>query len=106
MKIAIVTGAAQGIGRRTAEVLASAGFGLLLMDMQPCTATLAAVRAAGVEADEVLGDLSDEAVVERGVEVVRRRWGRVDALVNNAGISFYLLRQRRWRPRSFDECWR
>lgn len=88
MKIAIVTGAAQGIGRRTAEVLAGAGYGLALMDMQPCTATLAAVRAAGVEAEEVLGDISDEAVVQGAVEVVRRRWGRVDVLVNNAGISF------------------
>jgi NAD(P)-dependent dehydrogenase (short-subunit alcohol dehydrogenase family) len=88
MKIAIVTGAAQGIGRRTAEVLAEAGYGLLLMDMQPCTATIAAVRGAGVEVEEVLGDLSDEAVVRRGVEIVRSRWGRVDVLVNNAGISF------------------
>jgi NAD(P)-dependent dehydrogenase (short-subunit alcohol dehydrogenase family) len=88
MKIAIVTGAAQGIGRRTAEVLAGAGYGLLLMDMQACTATLAAVRKAGVEAEEVLGDISDETVVERAVKVVRSRWGRVDVLVNNAGISF------------------
>jgi NAD(P)-dependent dehydrogenase (short-subunit alcohol dehydrogenase family) len=88
MKIAIVTGAAQGIGRRTAEVLAGAGYGMLLMDMQPCAGTLAAVRAAGVEADEVLGDISDEAVVERAVKVVSSRWGRVDVLVNNAGISF------------------
>jgi NAD(P)-dependent dehydrogenase (short-subunit alcohol dehydrogenase family) len=88
MKIAVVTGAAQGIGRRTAEVLAEAGYGLLLMDMQPCTGTIAAVKAAGVEVEEVLGDLSDEAVVRRGVEAVRSRWGRVDVLVNNAGISF------------------
>jgi NAD(P)-dependent dehydrogenase (short-subunit alcohol dehydrogenase family) len=55
MKVAIVTGAAQGIGRKTAEVLAGAGYGLLLVDVQACTATLAAVKAAGVEADEVLG---------------------------------------------------
>ncbi len=88
MKIAIVTGAAQGIGRRTAEVLAEAGYGLLLMDMQRCTATMAAVRGAGAEVEEVLGDLTDEAVVLRGVEAVRSRWGRVDVLVNNAGISF------------------
>jgi NAD(P)-dependent dehydrogenase (short-subunit alcohol dehydrogenase family) len=88
MKMAIVTGAAQGIGRRTAEVLAEAGYGLLLMDMQPCTATIEAVRGAGMEVEEVLGDLSDEAVVRRGVEVVRERWGQVDVLVNNAGISF------------------
>ena len=88
MKIAIVTGAAQGIGRTTAEVLAGAGFGLLLMDMQGCTGTVAAVKAAGAEAEEVLGDISDEAVVTRAVDVVRTRWGRVDVLVNNAGISF------------------
>src|SRR5580698_2083489 len=88
MKIAIVTGAAQGIGRRTAEVLAGAGVGLLQMDIQACTATLARVRAAGVEAEEQLGDISDEAVVREAVEGVRRRWGRVDALVNNAGVSF------------------
>jgi NAD(P)-dependent dehydrogenase (short-subunit alcohol dehydrogenase family) len=88
MKIAIVTGAAQGIGRRTAEVLAEAGYGLLLMDLQPCTATVAAVRAVGAEVEEVLGDVSDEAVVQWGVKAVRSRWGRVDVLVNNAGISF------------------
>src|SRR5882757_4685172 len=87
MKIAIVTGAAQGIGRRTAEVLAGAGYGLLLMDRQPCSATLAAVREAGAEAEEVTGDLTDEAVVERGVKAARSWWGQVDVLVNNAGIS-------------------
>jgi NAD(P)-dependent dehydrogenase (short-subunit alcohol dehydrogenase family) len=88
MKIAIVTGAAQGIGRRTAEVLAEAGYRLLLMDMQACTATVATVRGADVEVVEVLGDISDEAVVARAVDVVRTRWGQVDVLVNNAGISF------------------
>ena len=87
MKIAIVTGAAQGIGRRTAEVLAGSGYGLLLMDRQACTATLAAVREVGAEAEEVTGDLTDEAVVERGVKAARSWWGQVDVLVNNAGIS-------------------
>ncbi len=88
MKVAIVTGAAQGIGRRAAEVLASAGYGLLLMDLQACTATVEAVKKAGVVVEQVLGDISDEAVVNRAVEVARTRWGRVDVLVNNAGISF------------------
>lgn len=88
MKVAIVTGAAQGIGRRTAEVLAAAGYSLALMDMQSSAATLAAVRREGVEVEELLGDVSDETVVERAVKMVRERWGRADVLVNNAGISF------------------
>jgi NAD(P)-dependent dehydrogenase (short-subunit alcohol dehydrogenase family) len=88
MRIAIVTGAAQGIGRRTAESFAMAGYSLALMDLQSCDATLAAVRAQGVDAVELVGDICDEAVVARAVETVRRRWNRADVLVNNAGISF------------------
>jgi NAD(P)-dependent dehydrogenase (short-subunit alcohol dehydrogenase family) len=88
MRIAIVTGAAQGIGRRTAESFAMAGYSLALMDLQSCDATLAAVRAQGVDALELVGDICDEAVVARAVETVRRRWNRADVLVNNAGISF------------------
>ena len=87
MKVAIVTGAAQGIGRRTAEVLGGAGYAVLLVDVQSCAATLAAVRAVGAEAEEVLGDICDEALVARAVSTVLARWGRADVLVNNAGIS-------------------
>ena len=42
MKVAVITGAAQGIGRRTAEVLAEAGYALALLDLRSCEATLAA----------------------------------------------------------------
>jgi NAD(P)-dependent dehydrogenase (short-subunit alcohol dehydrogenase family) len=88
MRVAIVTGAAQGIGRRTAESFAMAGYSLALMDLQSCSATLGAVRACGVDAEELVGDICDDAVVARAVETVRRRWKRADVLVNNAGISF------------------
>ncbi|HWW23193.1 MAG TPA: SDR family oxidoreductase [Edaphobacter sp.] len=88
MRVAIVTGAAQGIGRRTAETLAKAGYSLALMDVQSCSATMAAVRGCGVDAEEIVGDICDEAVVAAAVETVRRRWKRADVLVNNAGISF------------------
>jgi NAD(P)-dependent dehydrogenase (short-subunit alcohol dehydrogenase family) len=88
MRVAIVTGAAQGIGRRTAETLAMAGYSLALMDIRSCAATLATVRGYGINAEELIGDLCDEDVVARAVETVRGRWNRVDVLVNNAGISF------------------
>src|SRR5947209_5557164 len=88
MRVAIVTGAAQGIGRRTANILAEAGYALALLDLKPCEATLAEVRDGGAEAEQFLGDLSDQNVADSAAEAVRDRWGRADVLVNNAGISF------------------
>ena len=88
MRIAIVTGAAQGIGRRTAEVLGEAGYSLLLLDRQACAGTLAALHAAGADAEALAGDITDEAVAAQAVSLVMERWGRIDVLVNNAGISF------------------
>jgi NAD(P)-dependent dehydrogenase (short-subunit alcohol dehydrogenase family) len=86
MKLAVITGAAQGIGRRTAEVFAAAGYALALLDLQPCTATLASVGAA-CDAAVFTGDISDEAVVATVAEKIAARWEQVDVLVNNAGIS-------------------
>jgi NAD(P)-dependent dehydrogenase (short-subunit alcohol dehydrogenase family) len=85
MKLAVVTGAAQGIGRRTAETFAAAGYSLALLDLQACTATLNSV--AGCDAADFAGDISDESMIETTVEAIRARWNRVDVLVNNAGIS-------------------
>jgi NAD(P)-dependent dehydrogenase (short-subunit alcohol dehydrogenase family) len=85
MKVAVITGAAQGIGRRTAELFAAAGYSLALLDLQPCTATLESLR--GADALDFPGDLSSEAMVEAAADAVRARWKSVDVLVNNAGIS-------------------
>jgi NAD(P)-dependent dehydrogenase (short-subunit alcohol dehydrogenase family) len=87
MKVALITGAAQGIGRRTAEVLAQRGFSLALNDLRSPIETIAQVRSHGVDALEVLGDVSDEAAVSRMAESVMSHYGRIDVLVNNAGIS-------------------
>lgn len=84
----MVTGAAQGIGRRTSEVLAEQGYGLALNDLRMPAETLAAVRALGSDAIELVGNVTDEAFVSHAVEAVRQRWSRVDVLVNNAGVSF------------------
>jgi NAD(P)-dependent dehydrogenase (short-subunit alcohol dehydrogenase family) len=86
-RVAIVTGAAQGIGKRTAELLAERGYCLALSDLRKPADTLKQVSRLGAEAIELPGDISDQTVVSRLEVAVRERWGRADVLVNNAGIS-------------------
>jgi NAD(P)-dependent dehydrogenase (short-subunit alcohol dehydrogenase family) len=86
-RVAIITGAARGIGRRTAEILAERGYALALSDLRSPAETLRAVRNLGTKAIEFLGDVADEAVVSDFAAAVRERWARADVLVNNAGIS-------------------
>ena len=87
MRVAVITGAAQGIGKRTAETLAERGYALVLSDLRPPAETLAAVRKSGVEAMEFVGNIAEEDVVTRLAAAVEARFRRVDVLVNNAGIS-------------------
>lgn len=80
-RIAVITGAAQGIGRRTAETLAAKGYRLALVDIQPLSGFDAGTLA-------MVGDVSSESDVQRMAAAVLERFGRADVLVNNAGISF------------------
>jgi NAD(P)-dependent dehydrogenase (short-subunit alcohol dehydrogenase family) len=86
-RTAVVTGAAQGIGRRAAEVLAQRGYRLALIDLRMPDETIQAIRSAGSEAIAHAGNVADESVVERFAQSVRDAWGRADVLVNNAGVS-------------------
>jgi NAD(P)-dependent dehydrogenase (short-subunit alcohol dehydrogenase family) len=86
-RVAVVTGGAQGIGRRTAELLAERGYRIAVIDLQAAPATVEAIRQRGGEARAFVGDVTDEGAVERFAEQVMTAWGRVDVLVNNAGIS-------------------
>src|SRR5262245_41335462 len=87
MRVAVVTGAAQGIGRRVAQTLAERGYALVLNERHAPAETRALVERGGGAAIELVGDISDEAVVNGFAETVRAKWGRADVLVNNAGIS-------------------
>jgi NAD(P)-dependent dehydrogenase (short-subunit alcohol dehydrogenase family) len=87
-KVAVITGAAQGIGRRTAEVLASRGYALALNDLRPPDETRKAVLALGTDCVDILGDVSSEPAIAEMVGKVQDHYARVDVLVNNAGISF------------------
>lgn len=87
-RVAIITGAAQGIGRKTAEVLSGYGYALALNDLRSPQETTKAIAASGGTSVEVLGDVSSESAAKRMAETVQSHFGRVDVLVNNAGISF------------------
>jgi NAD(P)-dependent dehydrogenase (short-subunit alcohol dehydrogenase family) len=86
-RTAVVTGAAQGIGRKTAEGLAARGYRVALNDLRMPEEVLEAIRGAGGEAVSYVGSITDEAFVEGFAREVHERWGRADVLVNNAGIS-------------------
>jgi NAD(P)-dependent dehydrogenase (short-subunit alcohol dehydrogenase family) len=86
-RVAVITGGAQGIGRRTAELLAERGFSLALIDLRMPEETIGAIQGLGGEALGFAGDISEEAAVERFAGEVFDRYGRADVLINNAGIS-------------------
>jgi 3-oxoacyl-[acyl-carrier protein] reductase len=87
-KVAIVTGASRGIGRGIAEALAARGAQVIAGARgDNAAATVDAIRQAGGKADAVSIDVTDTASIEAMVEGTLARHGRVDVLVNNAGIT-------------------
>src|SRR5256885_4085576 len=86
-RTAVVTGAAQGIGRRTAEMLAERGYRLALNDLRMPDETIRSIQSCGGEAVGHAGNVADESVIEELVRTVFKACGNADVLVNNAGIS-------------------
>lgn len=87
-KSAVVTGAAFGIGRATAEAFAREGARLIATDVQgqPLLALAEELRRGGTEVDTVVGDVSVEADARRMIGAAVDRFGRLDVVVANAGI--------------------
>ena len=86
-QVAVVTGGAQGIGRAIARVLARAGATVMIGDVQNASATVHAVRRDGGRAAAVRTDVADPEQAAALVTHAAETLGRVDLLVNNAGID-------------------
>jgi 3-oxoacyl-[acyl-carrier protein] reductase len=91
-KVALVTGSATGVGAATAQILAARGYDLVInysRSQAEAEATQAACHAAGADTLLLRGDVSQDADCRALAAATLERWGRIDALVNNAGVSVF-----------------
>jgi NAD(P)-dependent dehydrogenase (short-subunit alcohol dehydrogenase family) len=104
-KVAIITGAGQGIGEAIAGTLAIAGAYVVVDDLNPDRAERVArnIRSTGGQAIAVAADVSSKFQCVKLVEAARAEWGRLDILVNNAGIEpvVPILKMDEW---DWDRC--
>lgn len=91
-KVALITGAGSGVGAAAALLLAQRGYDIAVnysRSEEGARQTEAACRAAGAETLLVQGDVADDAACRAMAQAVAARWGRIDALVNNAGMTTF-----------------
>ena len=91
-KVALITGAGTGVGAATALLLAGKGYDVLVnysRSEAEAEQSAAACRTDGADALVVQGDVAAEADCRTLAEAALARWGRIDALVNNAGVSVF-----------------
>ncbi len=88
-KVAVITGGASGIGRATAELFAAEGANVVIADTDDTQgrAAAAGLAARDVEAEFVHADVRSRSDVERLMARARQRFGRIDILINNAGVN-------------------
>jgi short-subunit dehydrogenase len=88
-RAAIVTGASRGIGLAIAEALGQEGFGLTITARKPETLEQTAheLRGRGYEIEHLAANMADEEAIREVVRLHRERYGRLDVLVNNAGVG-------------------
>jgi len=88
-KVVAITGAGQGIGRSIAEMLAAEGANIALIDLkaEALAAAQDACEKLGVKARSYTANVADEAAVDATMAAIAKDFGRLDGLVNNAGIT-------------------
>ncbi len=88
-RAALVTGASRGIGLALAEMLGEAGYGLTLAARkpEPLEQTAHQLRERGFEVEFLAGNMANEEAIAQVVRLHRDRYGRLDVLVNNAGVG-------------------
>lgn len=88
-KVVVITGSGRGIGRQTALLSAQEGASVVVNDIDPDCAleTIEEIRKNGGKATAYIGDVSDESCARDIIELAKNAFGRIDALVNNAGIT-------------------
>jgi len=102
-KVAIVTGAARGLGRAYAEAMAREGAAVVACDINDCSETVAAIEADGGRALATVTDIANMASCTAMAELTVQEFGRIDILVNNAalyaglkGARFENLEEAQW----------
>ncbi|MDU6388738.1 MULTISPECIES: SDR family oxidoreductase [unclassified Pantoea] len=87
-KVVIVTGGGSGIGAAISRLLAEEGaIPAIVTNAQPDEMWLAALRELQPQTEVVIADLCDEQNCQRAVEAIQQQFGRIDGLVNNAGVN-------------------
>ncbi|WP_282608593.1 SDR family NAD(P)-dependent oxidoreductase [Pelagibius sp. Alg239-R121] len=103
-KVAIITGAGQGIGAACARALGEAGATVVVADLFPdrVDASVAELKTFGIETHGIVMDVTKSGAVDTAVTAVMKEHGRVDILVNNAGVANSDVRA----EDTSDEHWR